>query len=248
MIRSLWGSKARQEQRDDGAYDSARGLITLEQPTSAASEAYRSIRTNLLYGFVDHPKVILLTSAGPGEGKSTTCANLGVVLAQAAKDTLILDCDLRRPVIHKFFEVRNVHGIMDVMVGERGLQEVWHEPIEGLKVVTVGQQPVNPAEILGTRYFSQFLASLREKFDYVLIDASPVVAVSDPAIIATQGDGVLLVVDAQNTRRGALRQSVRLLEAVGANILGTVMNNAILDEMSYYYGDYSYGSKEEPVT
>jgi capsular exopolysaccharide synthesis family protein len=185
--------------------------------------------------------IAVLTSPGPGEGKSTTCANLGVVLAQAAKSILVLDCDFRKPVIHKFFGLRNRHGLVDVLVGEYSLQEVWHEPMEGLKVVSVGAIPLNPAEILGSRRFSKLLAGVREEFDYVLIDASPIGPVSDPAILATQGDGVLLILDAQNTRKVAVRQAIRSLEAVGARVLGTVMNNAKITKSDYYYyGAYTY--------
>src|SRR5215217_2944900 len=220
-------------------------LVTALDPTSAAAEAYRTLRTNLLYGaFLDEPaKVIVLTSPGPGEGKSTTCANLGVVLAQAGKNTLILDCDFRKPVLHRLFGVRNVRGVVDALAGERKLQENWKEPMEGLKVVTVGPVPPNPTELLGTRRFSELLASLREEFDYVLIDAPPVGMVSDPAILATQGDGVLLVSDAQNTRKGSVRQAMRSLEAVGAPVLGTVMNNVEVPKGdNYYYYGYAHKS------
>jgi capsular exopolysaccharide synthesis family protein len=215
-------------------------LVTLLAPNNGASEAYRKVRTNLLYAFVDQPpKVILLTSPGPGEGKSTTCANLGVVLAQAAKSTLILDCDLRKPVIHKYFGLRNLHGIVDLLVGECSLPEVWKEPVEGLKVVPAGPVPPNPAEILGSQRFSRFLAAIREEFDYVLIDTSPVGPVSDPAILAPQADGVLLVVDAQNTRKGSGREAVHSLEAIGANVLGAVMNNVRATKGESYY-TYAY--------
>ena len=166
-------------------------------PASPASEAYRSLRTNLLYSFVDEPpKVIVVTSPSPQEGKSTTCANLGVVLAQANKSTLLLDCDLRRPVVHKFFGTRNLHGLMDTLAEGVALREVWEEPTPGLKVVGVGPVPSNPSEVVGSRRLSELLARAREEFDYVLIDAPPVGPVTDPAILATQGDGVLLVLDA----------------------------------------------------
>ena len=216
-------------------------IVAVEEPTGAASEAYRTLRTNLLYSFIDDPpKVIVVTSPGPGEGKSTTCANLGVVLHQAAKSPLILDCDFRKPVIHKFFGLRNQVGITDVLAGERSLQEVWNEPLEGLKVVTVGPVPPNPAEMLGSNRFSNFLANVREEFDYVLVDASPIGLVSDPTILATQADGTLLVLDAQHTRKASVRQAVRTLTAVGANVLGTVMNNVEVSKGSYYYYNYSY--------
>jgi len=212
-------------------------------PTSGAAEAYRTLRTNLLYSaFVDEPaKVIVVTSHGPGEGKSTTCANLGVVLAQAGKNVLILDCDFRKPVIHRFFGLRNLYGVVDVLVGERKLQDLGAEPVEGLRVMPVGHIPLNPTELLGSRRFSELPASLREEFDYVLIDAPPVGLVSDPAILATQGDGVLLVSDAQTTRKGSVRQAVRSLEAARTNIVGAVMNNVETSKGSYYYS-YTYHS------
>ena len=222
--------------------DLADRLLTIVDPTSAASEAYRSLRTNLLYSFIDNPpKVIVMTSPGPREGKSTTCANLGMVLVQADKKVIMIDCDLRRPVLHKFFDIRNLKGLVDILAEESRLEEVLHEPVEGLQVVTVGPIPPNPAEIIGSRRFSEFLAGVREEFDYILIDAPPIGLVTDPAILAVQGDGVLLVIDAQNTRKGALRQSVRSLESVGANILGTVMNNVEHEKGNYSYYGYTYG-------
>jgi len=216
-------------------------LVTVTDPNGTASEAYRTIRTNLLYSLVDLPlQVVVLTSPGPREGKSTTCANLGVVLAQADKKTLVLDCDLRRPVLHKVFGLRNLWGLVNVLAAERKLEEVWHEPLPGLKVVTVGPVPPNPAELLGSQRFAELLEAFREQFDYVLVDAPPVELVSDPAILATQGDGVLLVVDAQKTRKGAVRRSMRSLEAVGANVLGLVMNNVKAGKDGYYYGYGGY--------
>lgn len=217
-------------------------LVTIREPASAASEAYRTLRTNLFYSVVDFPpKVIVLTSSEPREGKSTTCANLGVVLAQADKKTLLVDCDLRKPVLHKVFRLRNVHGIVSVLVGERKLEEVWHEPLAGLNVVTTGPIPPNPAELLGSQRFAEFLDSVRERFDYILLDAPPVRLVSDPAILATQGDGVLLVLDSQNTSRGSVRQALHSLASVGTVVLGTVVNNTKVSKSGYYgYGSYTY--------
>ncbi len=249
MFRSLRRSIPRFGQNQMGSEEDFAGrLVTTEDPASAVSEAYRTLRTNLLYALIDEPpKVIVLTSPGLGEGKSTTCANLGAVLAQADKNTLILDCDLRKPAIHKFFGLRNLHGshgIVDVLVGERSLQEVWHEPVEGLKVVPVGPIPLKPAEMLGSQRFSKLLAGVREQFDYVLVDSSPIGLVSDPLIVASQADGVLLVLDAQNTPKEAVRQAIYDLEAVGAHVLGTVMNNAKLSKSEYYKSQY-YGRAYE---
>ena len=240
MARFRLGGKPQTQEKDE-SNDLSKRLVTLLDTANPASEAYRTLRTNLLYSFVDNPpKTIVLTSPSQGEGKSTTCVNLGVVLAQADKDALIIDCDFRRPVVHQFFGLRNLHGVIDVLVGERKLQEVLQEPVEGLKVISTGSIPPNPTEILSSQRFSTFLAAMRERFDYVLVDAPPVLPVSDPAIIATQGDGVLLVMDAQNTRKAAVRQATRNLQAVGATILGTVMNNLKASAGGYYYqSDYS---------
>jgi len=203
-------------------------LVTVASPDSVTSEAYRALRTNLLYALADGPsKVIVVTSPGPMEGKSITCANLGVVLAQIDKSVLILDCDLRKPALHKFFGLRNLRGVVDRLTGERKLQEVWQEsPLPGLKIVTAGPIPPYPAELLYSRRFAQLLDQARQGFDYVLLDSPPTQLVSDPLILAAQGDGVLLVIDFQNTRKGSVRHSMRTLEAAGANLLGTVMNNA----------------------
>jgi capsular exopolysaccharide synthesis family protein len=224
------------------AEELAARLVTIIDPTNAASEAYRALRTNLIYSLVDTPaKVIVLTSPGREEGKSITCANLGVVLSQAEKEILIVECDLRKPVMHKFFGLRNLHGVGDILVGERSLQDTANEPVPGLRVVTGGLTPPNPTEILGSQRFTDFLSGVRQQFDYVLVDAPPVGLVSDSAVLATQADGVLLVLDAQNTRKGSVRQALRNLNAVGANVLGTVMNNVEVTKNSYYsYTDYDY--------
>lgn len=187
------------------------------------------------------PRVIALTSPGPQEGKSTTCANLGVVLTQAGAKTLILDCDLRKPVIHKVFGMRNIQGIMNILLEEHGLQEIAQEPVPGLKVVAVGPVPPNPAEILGSERFARLIEQARRDFDFVLLDTPPMEFVSDVAILSAQTDGVLLVVDAQRTPKRALRRSVKSLETVGAKIIGTVMNNFKVSRDAYTsYGGSTY--------
>jgi capsular exopolysaccharide synthesis family protein len=217
-----------------------KSMVTLLEPTSAASEAYRTVRTNLLYSSVDDPpRAILLTSSKEGEGKSTTSCNLGVVLAQAEKSTLILDCDFRKPSIHKFFDLQNFYGIVDVLAGARSPQEVWTEPLPGLKTITVGPIPPSPAELVGSQRLSEFLDSVRKEFDYVLVDASSIGLVSDPASLATQVDGTLLVIDGQATRMSELQRSIRSLEAVGAKILGTVLNKVQAPQQGYY-NSYMY--------
>lgn len=233
--------KSRRRNRQEEGETLSERLVTLTKPDGVVSESYRSLRTSLLYSLVDNPpRVITFTSPGPREGKSTTCANLGVTLAQAGKNTLLLDCDLRKPVLHKVFELRNIEGVVDVIAGGRPAEEVWYEPVENLKVMTVGPVPPNPAEMLGSERFVELLARMRESFDYVLVDAPPVLLVSDPAIVAAQTDGVLLVLDSQNTRKSSVRRSIRSLESVGATILGTVMNNFKSPSGDYAYGGYTY--------
>jgi capsular exopolysaccharide synthesis family protein len=214
-------------------------LITALDPTDVASEAYRKLRTNLLYALVDSPpKVIMVTSPGSAEGKSTVCANLGVVLAQAGKSVLIVDCDLRRPMMHEIFGLQSAGGLVDAVMGMLRPQEAYQEPLEDLdlKVLTVGNLPPNPAEFVNYRRFSEFLASIQKEFDYVLLDSSPTGMVADPLILAAQVDGVLLTLDARKTRRGDVRRAMRSLTTVGAQVLGTVMNKVIGSRNGYYQG------------
>lgn len=215
-------------------------LVSLSDFSGQAAEAYRTLRTSLLYSAVDDPpRVIVITSPGQKEGKSTTCANLAVSLAQAEKSVILIDCDLRKPVVHGIFNLRNSKGLVNALVGTDRVESLWCSPVGNLKVLTSGPVPPNPTELLGSERFSALLADLRETFDYVLIDAPPVQLVSDPAIVASQADGVILVLDAQSTRKLSAKRSMRSLEAVGAKVLGTVMNN-VKPARDGTYGGYSY--------
>lgn len=232
----------RRKRRTEGRIEDLSGrLVTVTDPDSATSEAFRVIRTNLFYAFVDNPpKVIMITSPNPQEGKSTVCANLGVVLGQTEKNVLLLDCDFRKPVLHKVFGLRNLQGIVNVLAGELDLQEVVQRPLPGVNVVAVGPIPLNPSELLSSRRFAELLHRVRQEFDYVLLDGGPVRLSADAAVIAAQGDGVLLCLDAQHTRKRAAVQSIRSLEAVGATVFGTVMNNAKGPDMDPYYQGYTH--------
>ena len=233
----------KRQKQDDARGDLSERLVTLSDPSGGPSEDYRTLRTSLLYAVIDAPpKVIVVTSPSTGEGKSTTCANLAVVLAQDHKSTLVMDCDLRKAVMHRVFGLRNFYGLVNALVGDEDLPEIWwQEPVSGLRVATSGPVPPNPAELLGSRRFAHLLGRAREEFDYVLIDSPPVGPVSDPAILATQGDGVLLVFDSQRTRKDSVREAVRNLESVGTKVLGTVMNNIKTRKGSYY--EYGYGHR-----
>jgi capsular exopolysaccharide synthesis family protein len=233
---------ARSEREGDTARGPSASLVTVTDPSGAASEAYRGLRTNLLYAQVDAPpKVILVTSPGSREGKSTICANLGATLAQSDRATLVIDCDLRGPTLHRIFGLDDSPNLLDVLAREDGLGEVWQEPLPKLKVVTGGPTPPNPAELLGSRRFSELLGRASRAFDHVLLDAPPVEFVSDAAILATQADGVLLAMDAQKTRKVALRRTVRDLQLVGANVLGVVVNNVEDPGEDYPLAGYAGG-------
>lgn len=207
--------------------DLSEHLVTVRDPAGAAAEAYRSLRTNLIYASADAPpKVVLLTSPGPREGKSTSCANLGVTLARAGKNTLIIDCDLHDPTMHEIFGTSPRPGLVNALVEKRDLHEVSQTMLPHLELLAAGPMTPDPAELLTSQQFAELIARVRRGYDYVLLDAPAVNVFSDPAILAPQADGVLLVLDSRETRREALRESTRRLEAVGANLMGCVMNNA----------------------
>lgn len=210
-------------------------LITVLEPTSAASEAYRTLRTSFLYALGDSSRVIAVTSPGSAEGKSTVCANLGVVLAQEEKNTLIADCDFRAPAMHEMFGLDGSQGVVDALAGKHRLEDLYRQPLPGLdlKVLTAGVRPANPAEILSSPRISKFFAKVREEFDYVLVDSPPTGLIADPLILATQSDGVLLILDAKKTSKHELQRVMRDLEVVGAKVLGTVLNNADASKNGY---------------
>jgi len=214
-------------------------LVTVFDPASAASESYRSLRTTLLYGVANTPPaVILITSPGLMDGKSTTCANLAVVLAQAGKETLVIDGDLHKPSVHKIFGAPNVQGTVDVLSGEYDLAEMCTEPLPGLKILSAGPIPPNPAELLISGRLGPLVGQARKLFDHVLIDSPPTELVSDPMIIATQADAVMLVLDSEETSKASMHRAVHDLEAVGANVVGTVINKAPKSETRRYGYNY----------
>jgi capsular exopolysaccharide synthesis family protein len=211
-------------------------LVTILDPDGVASEAYRIVRNNFFYAPVDSPpKVIVLTSVGPGEGKTTTVANLGVTLVEAGKNTLILDCNLRNSRLHRMFGARNTTGLVDILTGANRMQEVWQEPVPGLKLICTGSSAPSSAELLSSQRFGAFLDETRRVFDYVLVDAPPA-GMAESAPLAANGDAVLLILDAQRTREGSLRRALHSLKGVGANVLGTLMNRAEIRTYGQLYG------------
>jgi capsular exopolysaccharide synthesis family protein len=214
-------------------------LVTVLDPAAVASEAYRSLRTTLLYAVANTPPtVILITSPGLMDGKSTTCANLAVVLAQAGKETLVIDGDLHKPSLHKIFGVPNINGMVNVLTGEYDLSEMCTEIFPGLKILSTGPIPPSPAELLISGRLAPLIRQARQLFDYVLIDSPPTELVSDPMIIATQADAVILVLNSEGTSKVSMHRAVHDLEAVGANVVGTLINKAPKTEIRRY--EYNY--------
>jgi capsular exopolysaccharide synthesis family protein len=235
-VASFWSPR---QARNDEVDALSEQLVTVFDPAGAASEAYRSLRTTLLYAVANTPPTVtLVTSPGLMDGKSTTCANLAVVLAQAGKETLVIDGDLHRPSLHKIFGVPNVNGMVDVLSGEYDLSEMCTELLPGLKILTAGPLPPNPAELLISGRLASLIDQARRSFDYVLVDSPPTELVSDPMIIATQADAVILVLNSEETSKVSMHRAVRDLEAVGANVVGTIVNKAPKSETSRY--DYNY--------
>jgi capsular exopolysaccharide synthesis family protein len=203
-------------------------LIAVAEPRSPISEAYRTLRTNLDFASLDQAlKTLVVTSAGVGEGKSTTLANLAVVSAQAGRTVVLVDADLRRPTLHTIFGLDNDVGLTTVMMDESALASppLRSTGIEGLTVLTSGPLPPNPADLLGSRRMAEVIAAVAGGSDQVFFDTPPVVAVTDAAVLATKVDGVLLVVSAGKTRREYARTAVQRLEQINARLVGTVLTN-----------------------
>ncbi|MGQ9778251.1 MAG: CpsD/CapB family tyrosine-protein kinase [Bacillota bacterium] len=213
-------------------------LLAELEPKSPLAEAFRVLRTNIQFAAVDRPlRSLLITSAGPAEGKSTTLANLGVALAQSGARVIILDADLRRPTQHKIFNLSRGAGVSSVVLGRASLEEALQETgISGLRLLSSGPIPPNPSELLASQAFSSLLKEAEKEADYVLVDAPPVMAVADASIIAAQVDGVLLIVQLGVVARPMAVRAKEQLLAAKANLLGMVLTNVGMDkDYSYYY-------------
>lgn len=215
----------------------AYSLITLEQSKSPISEAFRTLRTNVQFTSVDsQTKKIMITSAGPREGKSTTVANLAVSMAQAGKSVLVIDADMRNPTQHKLFGLFNAEGLSVSLVQDQVCQPYIQETaVPGVSVLTGGPIPPNPAELVGSKRMKRLIEEASEQYDIVLIDTPPIVAVTDAAILAQEVDGVILVLASGEVNKDFAQRAKELLDKVGAKILGAVLNKADMNTSEYYY-------------
>ena len=208
-----------------------------------ASESYRVLRTNIHFATVDAPaRTLLVTSSNPGEGKTTTAANLAFAMAMDGKTVILVDCDLRRPSVHKLLSLSALPGVTDVLLGNSALKP--QEVMPGLSVLTAGSTPPNPGELLNSRKFRNLVETLTQQADIVIFDSPPMLAAADAAILASQMDGTVLVVETGETKKGAARRSLQLLTQARANVLGVAYNKMRKSESSgydYYY-TYQYGT------
>ena len=215
------------------------GLIALSEPKSAASEAFRTLRTNIQFSGLDQPcRSIVVTSAVPGEGKTTSVANFGIVSAQAGTRVCMIDSDLRRPSLHRLFGIDNARGLTTALVEGVPFAEVAQPSrIPNLSLLTSGPLPPNPAELVGSHRMRDSLQAATESFDLILCDSPPVMAVGDAAALAAQCDGLVLVIQVGRTAHDILRRVVDQIEAVKGRILGVLLNRAD-GRMDTYYRAY----------
>lgn len=217
--------------------------IALSRPADYAVEVYRTLRANVQFLGLDEPlRVLQVTSSLAEEGKTTTVSNLAVVMAQAGREVLLVDADLRRPRLHEVFDIPAAPGLTDLLLGEP-LELVTHRPIDGLTVVTAGTVPPNPSELLASERTRETMDRLAQQFDVVLVDSAPILPVSDSLALSAAVDGVLVVVQLQRATRRDVLESLARLDRVQAPVLGIVLNQAVaagLASGSYGYG-YGYG-------
>jgi succinoglycan biosynthesis transport protein ExoP len=204
------------------------------------SEAFRGIRTNVLFSSAQEgSRSIVVTSTAPGEGKSMVASNLAISLAQAGQRVLLIDADMRKPKSHEIFAITQEPGLSNVLVGNaKASESVRKSTVSGLWVLPAGRIPPNPAELVGSPRFRDFIASLKDHFDWVIIDTPPVMAVTDAAVIAHHASGVLFVIGAEMTSRHAAKRALDQLEQANARFVGAVLNRVDLENHGYYYSQY----------
>ncbi|MBS4223357.1 CpsD/CapB family tyrosine-protein kinase [Lederbergia citrea] len=214
-----------------------RKLIAMLNPKSPVSEQYRTIRTNIQFSAVDREiRSLMVTSSSPGEGKSTTAANIAIVFAQQGKSVLLVDADMRKPTVHYTFSMNNAYGLTNVLTRQMGINEAAKvSNLEGLDVLTSGPIPPNPAELLSSNAMKQFFEEAGVQYDLVIFDTPPILAVTDAQVLANQCDGTILVVSSGKADVENVKKTKELLEAANAKTLGVVLNNKKMANNDYYY-------------
>jgi non-specific protein-tyrosine kinase len=217
-------------------------LVTIHEPSSPVSEAFRALRTNIQFASVDRElHTLLVTSAEPGAGKSEAVANLAVTMAQADQRVILVDCDLRKPTLHTLFGLESERGLVSMMLGDDELEEppLQETQVPGLYLLAAGPKPPRPSDMLSSKRMERIIESLRGRADILLFDAPPILSVTDASILATKVDGVLLVTKAGYTQREQVEDAKAQLTKVNAHIVGAVLGNAEMSRQTVYYGDES---------
>ncbi len=215
-----------------------RSPVVLNQPRTPVAEAFRSLRTNIQFTSVDRSiRSLLVTSPSPGDGKSTIALNLAAVVAQNDRRVVVLDADLRRPLVHKAMHLPNLRGVSDLFVQSSVMLNdvIQQTSIPSLQVITSGNLPPNPSELLGSEKMGEIMHSIQTQADLLVIDTPPVLAVTDAAVLSPRVDGVILVVRPGATKLAACKQTVDQIRQVGGHVLGVVLNDVEISNSRYYY-------------
>lgn len=223
-------------------------LITIKNPKSPISEAYRGIRTSIQFSDLDKGmKVITVTSSKQNEGKTTVITNLATTFANLDKKVLVIDGDLRNPCVHRMFGISNLHGLTDVLVDNTTFVDCVNcTDIKNLHVLTCGVVPPNPSEMLASQRMKEFVENLKDNYDYIFIDAPPIGIVTDAGVISSYSDGCILVIGANETDIETAKLAKERLDSVGAKIIGTVLNKfAVKTNGHDYYAYYYQGRKSK---
>ncbi|MBU9723068.1 MULTISPECIES: CpsD/CapB family tyrosine-protein kinase [Bacillaceae] len=223
--------------KNENLSDKQRSLVTYYDQRSPIAEQFRTLRTNIQFASVDKIiRKIMVTSSTPGDGKSTTIANLGIVLAQQEKRVLIVDSDLRKPTVHFTFQLPNQTGLTSVLTKQSTFDDaVLETAVPFLEVLTSGPVPPNPSELLGSKSMKDFVKEIEGAYDYILFDAPPVNVVTDPQILAENCDGVILVIRSGKTEVESAQKALDSLKKVEANVLGVVLNDQKQSDGHHYY-------------
>jgi non-specific protein-tyrosine kinase len=213
-------------------------LITLTDPRSPLSEAYRSLRTNLSFYSLDNPlKSLVVTSPTPDEDANTAIANLAVTMAQGGQRTILVDCDMRRPSLAPMFGIASEPGLTNLFLADKMKLTLQKTEVDNLWILPSGPKPPNPADVLGSKQFDKVISALIGQADIVLFAAPPVMSVTDATVLGAKVDGVLLVLNAGKTRRDHAQQAKQRLETANVRIVGATLLNAPTDNsIDNYYG------------
>lgn len=232
----------RKKQGNDKALTAKRRLVAHTNPKLPIAEQYRTVRSNIQFSNLDEDiRSLVMTSSGPGEGKSTTAANLAIVYAQQGKRVLLIDADLRKPTAHFSFRLENYVGFTNVLTRKAKLLDAVHKTnIPNLSVLTSGPIPPNPSELLASKNMDALLDEMYETFDFILFDTPPTLAVTDAQVLANKVEATILVISSGKTEREAAQKAKELLLNAKARLLGVILNNRKIEDGGHYY--YYYGT------